>query len=177
MSLLIKIKKTLLTFGSDDPSLKQIFFNFLLLFIPAFYFYPFRVLRNLMFKLQGAKLITSQVFIKRGCIFDFPQNISIGKNVFINRNVIFEGRGKINIGNEVQIGPNTVFTTTSHAIERNNEEMYKDIVIDNNTWIGASVIIVPGTKIGPNVVVGAGSVVTKNFSDCKIVGNPAKIIN
>ena len=177
MSFLKKINKMFFTFGKEDLSLKQIFFNFLLIFIPPIYFYPFRLLRNLIFKFQGIKLIISQVFIKQGCIFDFPKNISLGKNVFINRNVIFEGKGKIKIGNNVQIGPNTIFLTTSHDITKNHMAISKNANIYDNTWIGASVTIVPGITIGPNVIVGAGSVVTKNFSNCKIVGNPAKIIN
>ena len=73
MSFLKKINIMFFTFGKEDLSLKQFF-------------------------------------------FDFPQNISLGKNVFINRNVIFEGKGKIKIGNNVQIGPNTIFLTTSHLL-------------------------------------------------------------
>ena len=63
----------------------------------------------------------------------------------------------------------------------NNYEKYiKDppIIIGNNCWIGASVIILPGVKLGSHVVVGAGSVVTKSFLDTNILiaGNPAKRI-
>lgn len=47
----------------------------------------------------------------------------------------------------------------------------------DNVIIGANVIISPNVRIDPNAIVGAGSVITKNVPEGKIVaGNPAKII-
>jgi acetyltransferase-like isoleucine patch superfamily enzyme len=40
--------------------------------------------------------------------------------------------------------------------------------------LGAGSIINPGVIIGPNVKVYAGSIVTKNYSNCVIAGVPAK---
>jgi len=49
--------------------------------------------------------------------------------------------------------------------------------IDDDTWIGGNVTILPGVHIGKNVVIGAGSVVTKDIPDDTIaVGNPSKVI-
>lgn len=51
------------------------------------------------------------------------------------------------------------------------------IVIRDNVWIGANVVILPAVTIGRYSVVAAGSVVTKTIPDYSIVaGNPAKII-
>ena len=51
------------------------------------------------------------------------------------------------------------------------------IIIKNNTWIGAGVIILSGITIGQCCIIGAGSVVTKDIKDYSVaVGNPAKII-
>ena len=48
------------------------------------------------------------------------------------------------------------------------------IHIENNVWIGAGAIILPGIHIGSGAVVGAGSVVTKSIqSNCLYAGNPA----
>lgn len=49
--------------------------------------------------------------------------------------------------------------------------------IDSYTQIGSNTTILPDLEIGKNVIIGAGSVVTKNIPDNKLVyGNPAKII-
>ncbi|MDD7390137.1 MAG: DapH/DapD/GlmU-related protein [Lachnospiraceae bacterium] len=49
--------------------------------------------------------------------------------------------------------------------------------IDDDTWIGGNVTILPGVHIGKNVVIGAGSVVTRDIPDDVIAaGNPCKVI-
>jgi maltose O-acetyltransferase len=51
------------------------------------------------------------------------------------------------------------------------------IKIGNDVFIGTKSIILSGVSLGNRVIVGAGSVVTKSFSDDVIIaGNPAKII-
>lgn len=53
----------------------------------------------------------------------------------------------------------------------------KPIVIEDNVWIGASVIILKGVHIGEGSIIAAGSVVTKDVpSRCVVAGNPAKIV-
>jgi maltose O-acetyltransferase len=42
-------------------------------------------------------------------------------------------------------------------------EAAQPIVIDNNVWLGGSVVVCPGVTIGENAVVGAGAVVTRAF--------------
>ena len=49
--------------------------------------------------------------------------------------------------------------------------------IENDVWVGDSVIILPGVKVGTGSVIGAGSIVTKDVEPYTIVaGNPAKLI-
>lgn len=51
------------------------------------------------------------------------------------------------------------------------------VEIEDDVFIGARVIILPGVRIGVGSVVGAGSVVTRDipaYSVC--VGNPARVI-
>ena len=50
-------------------------------------------------------------------------------------------------------------------------------IIEDNCFIGARAIIMPGVTIGPNSVVGAGAVVTRNVPpDSVVAGVPAKVI-
>jgi serine acetyltransferase len=50
-------------------------------------------------------------------------------------------------------------------------------VLENNVWLGESVIVNKGVTIGENSVIGAGSVVTKNIpANVIAAGNPARVI-
>jgi acetyltransferase-like isoleucine patch superfamily enzyme len=56
-------------------------------------------------------------------------------------------------------------------------QLYKEIMIGHDVWIGARAIIMDGVKIGNGAVVAAGAVVTKNVPPYTVVGGiPAKII-
>ncbi len=51
------------------------------------------------------------------------------------------------------------------------------LVIGNDVWIGARVIIMPGVHVGRGAILGAGAVVTKDVPKYTIVaGNPAQIV-
>lgn len=58
-------------------------------------------------------------------------------------------------------------------------DIFGEICIGNNCFIGAGSILLPGVFLGDNIVVAAGSVVTKSFFESNIIigGNPAKIIS
>lgn len=77
------------------------------------------------------------------------------------------------------IGPNVVLTNTLHPRCSKAKDCLKKtpVTIKENAKIGANATILPGVTIGKNSVVGAGSVVTENIPDNKVVaGNPARII-
>ncbi len=56
---------------------------------------------------------------------------------------------------------------------RDNQE----VVIGNDVWIGANVILLPGIRIGDGAVIAAGAVITKDVEPYAVVGGvPAKVI-
>ena len=115
-----------------------------------------------------------------------PKRVFVGDNCFFNHNTILNGgkeKSSLKIGNNVQTGPNVSIYAYNHNFIRKDipfdEQGYTDadVVIEDDVWIGANSIILPGVKIGKGCIVGAGSVVTKNLPDYSIcVGNPAKAI-
>ena len=53
----------------------------------------------------------------------------------------------------------------------------KEVIIDDESHIGANSVIVAGVHIGKRCQIGAGSVVTKNIPDNSFAaGNPCKVI-
>ena len=57
------------------------------------------------------------------------------------------------------------------------EDIDKDIIVEEDVWIGANVTLLPGTRIGRGANIGSGAVVRDIVPPYAIVvGNPAKII-
>jgi acetyltransferase-like isoleucine patch superfamily enzyme len=110
--------------------------------------------------------------------------ILIGDNNSFNSNVfIGASGGKIIIGSNVLIGPNSVLRASDHQFCKN--KLIKDqghisgiIVIEDDVWLGANVVVLKDVIIRKGSVIGAGSVVTKSTEEYSInVGVPAKQIS
>lgn len=124
----------------------------------------------------------------KDCFIELPfhanwggHHVHMGDLVYANTNLTLVDDGHIYIGDKVMFGPNVVVATANHPIDaelRDRGLQYnKDVHIGDNTWIGASVVIVPGVNIGKNVIIGAGSIVTKDIPDNVVaVGNPCRVI-
>jgi acetyltransferase-like isoleucine patch superfamily enzyme len=108
---------------------------------------------------------------------------SVGDNVFVGDNAYFGG--DISIGNNVMFGPNVTLVGGNHifAIKGKHPRYLKPIprlnpepiLIEDENWIGANVVILGNVTIGIGSVIGAGSVVVNNISPFTIsVGNPCR---
>jgi len=81
-------------------------------------------------------------------------------------------------------GAELLIFTSNHRTDRLDIPMggqgmteSRTVVIGNDVWIGARVIILPGVHIGNGAVIGAGAVVTKDVPDYEIWGgNPARFL-
>ena len=59
----------------------------------------------------------------------------------------------------------------------NDDNEYKDIIVEEDVWIGINVTLLAGAHIGRGAIIGACSVVTKDIPPYSIaVGNPARPI-
>ncbi len=108
-------------------------------------------------------------------------NVLIGDNSLIGMgNVII---GPVTIGNNVIFAQNIVASGLNHEYKDVTQPIVtqnvttKPIVVEDDCWIAANVVITAGVTIGKHCVVAAGSVVTKDLPPFTIAaGNPAKVI-
>jgi len=127
-------------------------------------------------KLGHRCIIQSSIFVEHA------YNVFVGDDVTINETAILQGScdGRIVIGNRVHISYGAIILTTSlnfRGTEGEEEHKYSSVVIEDDVWIAAGSVILPGVKIGRGSVVAAGAVVTKDTEPGTIVaGVPAKII-
>lgn len=92
---------------------------------------------------------------------------------------------RIGSADEIRIGDGCMFADGVYVSDADWHGIYNRIAIgktspvsiEDNVWIGDSVIVCKGVTIGQNSIIGAGSVVAKSIpSNCIAAGNPAKII-
>ncbi len=113
-------------------------------------------------------------------------NNAIGHVIIGERTLVGIGTviiGPVVLGDDILIAQNCVITGQNHSYANVNlpisgqKDIVKETIIEDQAWIGANCVIVPGVTIGKHAVVAAGSVVTKNVPAYSIVGgNPAKLI-
>ncbi len=91
--------------------------------------------------------------------------------------------GPVTIGNDIRLAQNITLSGLNHTYEDVSRPIHEQgvstapIVIEDETWIGANVVILAGVTIGKHSIVAAGSIVTKNIPPYSVaVGNPARII-
>jgi acetyltransferase-like isoleucine patch superfamily enzyme len=91
-------------------------------------------------------------------------------------------RARIVIGDHALFGPEVFITAANYRSARGTpiKEQPRDeadVVIGEDVWLGARVIVLPGVTIGAGCIVGAGSVVTKSLEPYSIaVGVPANVV-
>lgn len=116
--------------------------------------------------------------IEKGAVLQ--HSIKIGNNSGIGVNCVI-GPGTI-IGNGVMMGPDCLIYTHNHKFDKdllryNGDTEINPVNIEDNVWIGARCIILPGVTVGKGSTIGAGAIVTKNVPEYTVVaGNPAKVV-
>lgn len=108
-------------------------------------------------------------------------HVIIGQNTIIGIGCVIIG--PVNVGNDVMLAQNIVVSGLNHGyvdvkIATSKQAVTcKEIIIEDEVWIGANSVITAGVRLGRHCVIGAGSVVTKDVPEFSVaVGNPAKVI-
>ncbi|MFS4446114.1 acyltransferase [Maribacter sp. 2307UL18-2] len=106
-------------------------------------------------------------------------NTVIGKNVNFNGLVVY-GKGKCIFGDNFHSGFGCKILTTYHnyegeAIPYDSTMITRDVIIEDNVWLGIDVTILSGVTIGEGAIIQAGSTVVGDIPKMTIAGgHPAK---
>ena len=105
-------------------------------------------------------------------------NVSIGTCCFISADV-----GGVIIGDDCMIGPNVSIVGNDYRYDRidipvsQQEKTSKGIIIGQDVWIGAGVIVTDGVHIGDHCIIAPNSVVSRSIEAMQIAqGSPATTI-
>ena len=102
-------------------------------------------------------------------------DIFIGDDVFIGKNVTLIAFSDLHIGARSLIGQNVSIHTENHGPAGDRGAYVSSpIVIGEDVWLAAGVVVTTGTTIAAGVTVGANSVVTKDLDPGTYGGVPAK---
>ena len=120
----------------------------------------------------------------RACIYiTHGGTVNIGNNVGMSSPCLWI-KESLTIGNNVKIGGNCIIMDNDvhqidHLVRRSNKGGVKSspVIIEDDAWLGANVLVLKGVTIGARSIIGAGSVVTKSIpADCIAAGNPCRVI-
>ncbi len=128
-------------------------------------------------------------------LFDADGEISIGRDCFVGDDSRIWSAKSVKIGDRVLIAHNVnIHDSISHPLDsKTRYEAFidfrktakfsdvdlkaKEIVIEDDVWIGFNSIILKGIRIGKGAVIGAGSVITKDVPEYAVVaGSPPEIL-
>lgn len=88
------------------------------------------------------------------------------------------------VGKDVMMGPEVIIVGKNHRWDRRDVPMRLQgskepcpVRVEDDVWIGARVIILPGIVVGKGAIIGAGAIVTRDVPPYAIcAGNPARIV-
>ena len=99
----------------------------------------------------------------RWCGFTIGRDVYIADELIIAEELV--DRDMLRIGYRVSMAPRVTLVTSSHPNESRIRPVAPvkraPIIIEDDAWLGAGVVVLPGVTIGRGAVVGANSVVTR----------------
>ena len=115
------------------------------------------------------------------CINNAVGDVIIGNHTRIGlHNTII---GPVSIGSHVNLAQGITITALNHNFDDSEKRIdqqgisTKEVVLEDDIWVGANAVILPGVTIGKHAVVAAGAIVTKDVPPHSLVaGVPAKVI-
>ena len=123
--------------------------------------------------------VKKQVALFQGPLFinyrsSVTKTTTLGANIHFN-GMIISGCGTVKIGDNFHSGSECQIIAQNHKYEGKKlpyDEKYicKDVVIEDNVWLGNRVMILGGVTIGEGAIIQAGSVVVSDIAKYAIAG-------
>jgi acetyltransferase-like isoleucine patch superfamily enzyme len=116
------------------------------------------------------------VRLERGSWFEHPEKITIGDGTGANRYCFIHAGGGVEIGRNVMLGPFVTIYSQNHNWRERSVNIADQgktrakVVIEDDVWLCAGSVVLPGVKVRRGTVVAAGAVVTKDTEAYSIVG-------
>jgi acetyltransferase-like isoleucine patch superfamily enzyme len=109
--------------------------------------------------------------------------ISIGAGSFLNLNVMVAAVARVEIGEHCMLANGCLLTDGNHRFDDLDKPVpwqgfttKGPVVLGDNVWLGANVVVTSGVTIGRRSVIGANSVVTTDIPEFSIAGGaPATV--
>jgi maltose O-acetyltransferase len=107
--------------------------------------------------------------------------LEICAGTYINYGASISASLLVRIGPRCSLGTHVILMDSDfHQVEperRNELPEAAPVILQENVWLGARVIVLKGVTIGADSVIGAGSVVTHDIPPrCVAAGVPARVI-
>ena len=139
---------------------------------------------------RGNLIVGDNVYVEGKCAFSFAIRYTGEPTLLIGDYTQIGHDCKLIVGRRISIGKHChiaagvyMFDSPGHAMDPAArlsgapaaDEDVREIVIEDNVWIGARAIVYPGVRIGEGSVVATGAVVMNDVPAGSLVaGNPAR---
>jgi acetyltransferase-like isoleucine patch superfamily enzyme len=134
----------------------------------------------------GPVSLGDRAHLNSDCIIEVGPggSVLIGPETFIQpRCQLTANLAPIEIGRGVQIAPGCCFYSYDHGVAADRPISAQPlttkggIIIEDDAWLGAGVIVLDGVRIGQGAIIGAGAVVNRDVPDgAMAVGVPARVV-
>jgi acetyltransferase-like isoleucine patch superfamily enzyme len=112
-----------------------------------------------------------------------PEKVSIGSHCNLGQGAFITGGGGVRIGDWVGFGPDAKVWSVNHRFDDPDTPWQlqgweaKEVVIEDDVWLGANVFVMPGVIIHKGAIISAGTVVNKSIPAFALVaGNPGRVV-
>jgi putative colanic acid biosynthesis acetyltransferase WcaF len=136
------------------------------------YEFKIRLLKTFGARIGKGLVLKPKVYIK------YPWMLEVGSDVWIGEGVRIDNLAKVKIGSDVCISQNAFLLTGNHDYRSVTFDlMIGSITIEDEVWVGASVVVCPNTILSKGTVVSVGSVISGTTIGNQVYrGNPALVI-